>query len=306
MSGPNPPGDLPPDLPPEYAEAYRRGYQRAYPQDAGEEEAEEPQEPEETARLESLESAFRPVPPPGGGGPVHRAPDEPERRRLLAPLMLVGLALLLVLTAYGIGRVFSGQVDSADTSPPEPDGVVLGEDDDPASGETQKAGQPQRKKYDGQVSAAAIGGAAASCQSDSGVDAAGRPVGYEPANVYDGDLTTAWRCDGRGVGVRVTMNLPETITIGEVGMVPGYAKTDPSNGVDRYAENNRITRARWIFSDGTSVVQKLDGSAGNRSMQTIRIPKTKSNEVEIEILGSTRGKRNTVAISEVTVGEVAQ
>jgi hypothetical protein len=303
MSGPNRPGDVPPDLPPEYAEAYRRGYRRAYDQGAPEQEAE--REVEHTARLESLDSAFRPVPPDDvQSRPVHRRRESDQRRKLLAPLVLVGLVLVLVLSAYGLGRLFSSQVNDTDTSAPEPDGVVLSEDGTPAD-QPQKSKASKQKAYDGRVEAAAVGGASASCQSDSGVDAAGNAIGYDPSNVYDGDISTAWRCDGSGVGQRVTIDLPGTITIGQVGMVPGYAKTDPSSGADRYAENNRITRARWLFSDGTSVVQKLNGASGNRELQTMQIPKTEANQVVIEILKTTRGPRNTTAISEVKVGEVA-
>ena len=87
--------------------------------------------------------------------------------------------------------------------------------------------------------------------------------------------------------------------------MPGYAKTDPRSGADRYAENNRITRVRWTFSDGTSVVQRLDGSATNRELQTVRIPLTEANQVVVEVLASERGSRNTIAVSEVRLGAAA-
>ena len=97
----------------------------------------------------------------------------------------------------------------------------------------------------------AVGSATASCQSDDSVDSAGRAVTYEPAKVYDGDLhrVALRRLRRRGAGQPA---LPEEVTVGEVGLVPGYAKTDPASGVDRYAENNRLTKVRWTFADGTS------------------------------------------------------
>jgi hypothetical protein len=88
-------------------------------------------------------------------------------------------------------------------------------------------------------------------------------------------------------------------------MVPGYAKTDPASGVDRYAENNRITKVRWTFDDGKSYVEKMSGDPGDRSMRTMRIPKTPSSRVVIEILASQPGPRNTVAISEIRIGTPA-
>ena len=304
VSDRNHPGDYPPDMSPEYAEAFRRGYERAYQQGAGR------AEPEQTTRLDSLDSAFHPVPPTDPQArPAHRRPEDDRRTRTLAGILLVGLALLLVVSAYVVGRVFAGGVSDVDTSAPEPNGVVIGEDGQ-ASPQPEKSPrerekkQKKQEKYDGPLDPASIQGASASCQSEGSVDAGGRPVTYPPANTYDGDMSTAWRCDGSGVGEQVTIDLAEAIRIGEVGLVPGYAKTDPRNGADRYAENNRITRVRWVFDDGSSVTQRLDGSAENRSLQTVRIPPAKSGRVVIEILDSTPGPRDTVAISEVRIGVV--
>jgi len=125
-------------------------------------------------------------------------------------------------------------------------------------------------------------------------------------DVIDGKAQTAWRCSGTAIGEKLTIRLGGDENIAEVGLIPGYAKTDPESGEDRYAENNRITRARWLFDIGSSFIQQLDGSVGNRSMQTMRIPKTTTGQVTIEILDSVGGPRNTVAISEVQIGKVAQ
>ena len=294
-------GDYPPDMSPEYAEAFRRGYERAYQQGAGR------AEPEQTTRLDSLDSAFHPVPSTDPQArPAHRRAEDDRRSRMLAGILLVGLALLLVVSAYVVGRVFAGGVSDVDTTAPEPNGVVIGEDNE-ASQEAEKSPREREKKaqkYDGPLDPASIQGASASCQSEGSVDAGGRPVTYPPTNTHDGDMSTAWRCDGSGVGEQVTIDLAGGTRIGEVGLVPGYAKTDPRNGADRYAENNRITRVRWVFDDGSSVTQRLDGAADNRSLQTMRIPPAKSGKVVIEILGSTPGPRDTVAISEVRIGAV--
>jgi hypothetical protein len=229
---------------------------------------------------------------------------EPERRRMLPPLVLLGLALLLILGAYGVGRLFSTQVGAPEASAGDTGGAVLGHDDNSAGGQGESGAQV-KDRYAGQVTPAGIAGATASCQSDSSVDAAGHRVSYPPANMFDNRETTAWRCDGDGIGQKVSLDLAGTATIGEVGMVPGYAKTDAKSGADRYAENNRITRVRWMFDDGSSFIQQLDGSVGNRSMQTMRIPKTTTGQVTIEILDSVGGPRNTVAISEVQIGKAA-
>jgi hypothetical protein len=95
------------------------------------------------------------------------------------------------------------------------------------------------------------------------------------------------------------------MAVAEVGLVPGYAKTDAASGVDRYAENNRITKVRWRFDDGTTHVQTMSGSPGDRSMRTMRVPETSTRRVVLEILASQRGPRNTVAISEIRIGTPA-
>ena len=83
--------------------------------------------------------------------------------------------------------------------------------------------------------------------------------------------------------------------------MPGYAKTDPVSGVDRYAQNNRITMVRWTLADGTSFVQRLDPDPSSRELQLLRVPRTTTDTVQLEILAVERGSRNTTAISEVAL-----
>jgi hypothetical protein len=217
--------------------------------------------------------------------------DDERRKRMVPPLVLAGLALLLIVGAYGVGRVFAAQGDVPSA------GEAAAASGDAGAGAAGDAAE----RYAGAVTAVDVAGATASCQSDSSVNAAGKPVTYEPGNAVDSRARTAWRCGGDGHGARLTLDLGHEVPVAEVGMVPGYAKTDATSGADRYAENNRITRARWIFDDGSSFVQTLDGAEDNRSMQTMRVPKTSTRRVVIEILESTPGPRNTVAISEVQI-----
>ena len=222
--------------------------------------------------------------------------------------LLAGLVVLLIAAPTASACCSPARSTTPTCATEEPDGVVLSEDGSEHAQPSSKpddGGNPKEDRYDGRTDAAAIGGATASCEAPPSVDAAGNRIRYAPANTYDGDLSTAWRCDGDGVGQTLTLSLPERVRIGEVGLVPGYAKTDPRSGADRYAENNRITRVRWTFSDGTSIVQRLDGSATNRELQSVRIPLTEADQVVIEVLASTRGSRNTIAVSEVRIGAAA-
>jgi hypothetical protein len=301
---------LPPaDLTPEHAEAWREGYAQGRRQtestvriDQSGRQTSAPGSASTTAWAEHDDEPTAVVdlrggewpPPAAGAGAAHGAAvtsAEPrhdgEGRHGRGPLWIVGLtvlAVLLVAGAFGVGRLFA-------------DGPTV---DEPAAG--TDVGQPEAdESYQGAVDAVDVAGSSATCQAADSVDAAGNPTSYKPAFAHDSDLSTAWRCDGRGIGERVTLTLPEKTTVAEVGLVPGYAKTDPISGVDRYAENNRITRVRWHFDDGSTVVQKMSGAANDRSMRTLRVPETDTGSVVIEVLASRPGTRNTVAISEVRV-----
>lgn len=306
----------------EYTEAYRRGHEQA---PVGfeptvrldEMSAERPTMPaqregesrsERTQQAGFLASAFRGSTYDDGVDDVTEAavgeeaedrapkyerrhgPADDNRRRLLKAAALAGLALVLILGAFGIGRLFADGSTTAGSEAAESDAAGTTTDD---------------AAYEGAVRAVAVATASATCQSSGSVDAAGNPVTYEPAKAHDSDLTTAWRCDGSGVGQALTLELPQQTKVAELGLVPGYAKTDPASGVDRYAENNRITRVRWRFEDGTGYVQRTSGNPDDRSMRTVRIPVTETSRVVIEILGSKRGPRDTVAISEIRLASPA-
>jgi hypothetical protein len=104
---------------------------------------------------------------------------------------------------------------------------------------------------------ASTGSVSASETAPDGVDAAGDTVSYAPANIVDGDAQTAWRVAGDGQGVILTLTMPGPTHLTEVGLIPGYAKVDPNNGVDRFRQERRIKEARWRFDDGEVVEQRL-------------------------------------------------
>lgn len=323
--------DLPPDLPPEYAEAYRRGFERAFLEATGEPvpadrleelahaEGEAEVEVERTSRIEgldSLEGLLSAAPPEeyvDPPAPAAEAAEPTERPAWLVPAILAGLVATLLVGAYLVGLVFSSSVDDADLETQEPDGVVIGDGGSTGSGDgagngggNDGAGQASGEgAYQGRVDAVPVTASTASCIAPASVDAAGNEVTYEPALAHDGDLTTAWRCPGSGTGEAITLQLSQELQVAELGLVPGYAKTDPRSGADRYAENNRLTMVRWTFPNGTTIEQELDGSPDNREMQTIRIRPVLANEVVLEVLSSEPGRRNTIAVSEVVIGTPA-
>jgi hypothetical protein len=117
--------------------------------------------------------------------------------------------------------------------------------------------------------------------------------------VLDGDTSTAWRTVGNGHGVTLTITLPNPVHLVEVGLVPGYAKADPANGVNRFPENRRVEAVRWHFDDGTIVDQRFDDDP---SMQQEPVDVT-TGSVTLEILSTRSGDpdHNYTPISEVSL-----
>lgn len=276
--------DPPEGLDPEHAQAYRAGYERAR---RGAEPTRRLER--DTPRVRERDVSAQPGRPeakarPGRPGAAAREPWWSSR---VAVTAVVLLSLALVLAAFGVGKVLS---DDGSTSPAA----------SPEAADAQQS-RAERSTYQGPVTAVIPVTASATCQSPDSVDGAGNPMSYQPALAFDADLSTAWRCDGSGVGEELTLELAGGVRVAEVGLVPGYAKTDPASGADRYAENNRITRVRWRFADGSTYVQRLSPDPADRSLRTRRVPATWTGTVVLEVLASASGSRDTVAVSEVRI-----
>jgi hypothetical protein len=273
----------PPELPEEYSDVYRDAYRRAYG-DLGE-------------AGPGSESD-------GVAGPLLPA-LAPVRSARFGPLLVGGLVVLALCSVLGIKLlVADGEGDSSTLADPE--ATVIASPSSVASSSpssdapTAPAPTPTLGSvWDGVVRPVAISGISASCTGAPSVDAAGDPVRYGAGNAADQDPSTAWRCDSRALGETLTLVLPVGSEVAEVGLIGGYAKTDPTSGADRFTENNRITQVRWTFDDGSSVVQELDPS--QRTVQFLRIPVTGTTTVVLEVLAVESGSRDRTAISELSV-----
>ena len=126
------------------------------------------------------------------------------------------------------------------------------------------------------------------CQASQSADDAGNPVYYVPEQMLDGEMNTAWRCNGNGVGQVVTFEFPTGTTIVEVGLVNGY---------------RRITKATWTFANGTSFQQSLED--GVKTMQKLSIPSQPGEQVTLTIEASTGPGSNARGRDAVVISEVA-
>jgi hypothetical protein len=291
MSGPDSPDAPPPEVPEEFAAAYSEAYRRALESGEYGEEAVDEVEPQEVVAVGSHS--------PEGTHPADRL----RAQRWFLPAALTGVAVLLVLGAYGIGKLASNDdgapgASSARTASAGPASPSRSASRGPSASPTEQSTIPA-DAWDGPVNAVTATAPTATCTARPSVDSSGKQVRYTALNALDGDPSTAWRCDGSAEGEKLTFTLPAGTELAEVGLIPGYAKTDPKSGADRYVENNRITRVRWTLADGVTVIQNFDPDPHNRAVQTLRVPKTATDRVSLEILGIRRGPRNTTAISEV-------
>lgn len=211
-------------------------------------------------------------------------------------IVLAGLVLLL---GGGAGvATWVALAHDADPSPSvaQPPAPAPPLNPGPAPGDPPPSGPVSS----GTISASAL------CVSSTSNDAGGNRITYGPEQAVDGLPDTAWRCDGDGVGQQLEISFPELVTLAGIGMVPGYAKTDPYDGTDRYAQNRRISAVRYTFDDGSEVTQNLDTDASHRSPQLIALPGVSTGHVTITILSSVSGDRigeqqpsDRVVISEV-------
>jgi serine/threonine protein kinase len=138
----------------------------------------------------------------------------------------------------------------------------------------------------------------ASQTAPSSTDAAGNPVSYVPSNVIDGDVQTAWRTPGDGHDVTVTLIFDNPINVVRIGLIPGYAKTDPVTGANRFLQDRIIEKAAYQIPGLPSTTQTFKPLA---VPQFVPLDVTTSR-ITVKILKtSASGGLDYTAISEIYV-----
>jgi hypothetical protein len=206
--------------------------------------------------------------------------------------VIIMIVILLCATAVAVGGIaFLLHSDWRMAAPPSQESSA------------QKAAPSSARPADQEASVTPTQ-AQVGCQASQTTDDGGHPVSYVSQQMYDRKLNTAWRCNGNGVGQVVSFEFPAGTTIGEVGLVNGYAKVDPASGAKRYGEYRRITTVTWTFANGSFRQSLRDGL---KTMQKLSIPPQAGDQVRLTIESSTepgsaaRG-RDAVLISEVYFG----
>ncbi|MGH3905242.1 MAG: discoidin domain-containing protein [Pseudonocardiaceae bacterium] len=229
------------------------------------------------------------------GWPTGPASDTHRRGRF--PVVLI--ALVLFLGGGGVAAWAALTRDAESSAPPAP------LPDQPGAAVSSPAQDDPTRSVPVALRTASV---SASCVAPFSHDAGGTTVTYGPEKAIDGLFDTAWRCDGAGVGQRLEVSFPGPVTLTSIGIVPGYAKTDPYDGTDRYAQNRRISTVQYTFDDGSSLSQSFDTSPSSRNLQTLALSNVSTSHVTITILSSVSGETtggqqpfDRIAISEVAV-----
>jgi len=140
---------------------------------------------------------------------------------------------------------------------------------------------------------------AASAQTGSAQNGCAEVTTYDPANVQDGDPSTAWRTVGDGTGQTLQLTLAAPTHLTQVGLIPGYDKIDSCTAADRFAQMRKVTGVRWTFApSGATVDQPF---APDRTMQMAGVDVV-ATSVTVEIVGTTApGDLDYTPISEIAL-----
>lgn len=240
-------------------------------------------------------------PEPGHGDPI-----VPRRGRALMIGLIVGaLALVLVIAVLLVSQSLAQNASPTPSAPPATQPPAGGSSQSPSS----QSASGEGGAYTGPVSPITATGVTADCVAPDATDGNGDRVSYAAANAVDGNLDSAWRCDGDGGDETLRVVLPKESEVARLGLLNGYAKVDPATGDRRYPEYRRITTVRWELSNGTTFEQTLADET--ESSQAVSIPVQRDVEwVQVTILtstepGSKAETRDAVLISEITVFDPA-
>jgi hypothetical protein len=241
---------------------------------------------------------WSPFPPPGG--PEHDDHDGGGGGRWIA---VAAVVVCLVLVGVGSAWLLTGgaRTDEASESPTfgAPLSSSPGEGDAVEPGSSASSSAPEPTAPSAPLQPTSV---TATCQAADGVDSAGNVTTYAPEHTVDGRLDTAWRCDGSAVGAQLVLVFDRPVTVTAVGLVPGYAKVDPADGVDRFAQNRTVTSANWRFDSGEVHVQEIPDPQPVMTTTDLTSPVTTTRVVlEIADTGNDAAERPFTAVSDVQV-----
>src|SRR3712207_7401978 len=79
---------------------------------------------------------------------------------------------------------------------------------------------------------------------------------FRSGHMLDADPATAWRMNGDGSGAVLTFTLDTKRPVSALGLVNGYAKTDPATGADRDRKSTRLNSSHANISYAVFCLKK--------------------------------------------------
>ncbi|MBI3396507.1 MAG: SH3-like domain-containing protein [Spirochaetia bacterium] len=122
----------------------------------------------------------------------------------------------------------------------------------------------------------------------------GTETEFDPRNLFDGSLQTAW-CEGKadddGIGESITLNFESPVSINKVEVVNGWARSE-----ELYEMNNRVSALKVKADSGSATVQLQDK---NYDYQTGEPMMLTGNTFTFVIDGVHKGRDKDTCISEI-------
>ncbi len=217
--------------------------------------------------------------------PTPPAQQTPPRR-----WALIGGISVLVLVLVVITSCLAGGDDTRAEDP----GPAATSEPSPTPDETATA-PPQTHTN---VTSSAQAWASATATATRELD--GSTVSFDAAHLVDGKRATAWRVPGDGREVELSFTFSSPHTLSKVGLVNGWDKV--VRDVDWYPLNRRITKAVWLFDDGSRVVQKF---TQRRTLQRLRIDPVTTTTVRLRIRTTTAPGEGLMGRDYTAISDVA-
>lgn len=239
------------------------------------------------------------------------APSRPSRTGLVIAAAIVSLLLVSGI----LGVVLLGGQRGESTAGGPTSSSAGGDGRDVGQGDGTGSPQVPTSVPSAPLSAAVVGTSpgdprppasfSASCEAPSSVDDGGDRTTFVAGNAFDADPDTAWRCDGGGGG-ELRFDFAEPTAVSGLGLIPGYAKIDPSSGVNRFSENHTVTEAVWrlTLADGSTVslTQEIPNPRPEMSWLKLSSPQqVTGGTLTITGTGNPGAVRNYTPVSEVVL-----
>ena len=203
---------------------------------------------------------------PTGGGGRRTPPPAGERRQVSLQRRLLAGALVIVFAAAAAGfgaflyRAFSdwslatGSTTITTALTTTTAGTTSSTDAGAGTTTTTEAPSPGEQIFPSESKASSF-------LPPSG------GIGYNPDNLTDGDLTTAWNegAEGRGVGEWVQFYFSPTVKLERIEIANGYQKDDR-----RFSGNVRVRVLRVEYSNGESHLVELFDDQGFQSVEPMK------------------------------------